>query len=494
MTHLTDILTNILAFAFALGVIIVVHEAGHLMVAKAFGVRVLTFSVGFGKRIWAFRRGETEYRLSAIPLGGYVRLGGENPDEVSDDPREFLNKPRWQRILVYLAGPAMNVILAIVLFAALFMVGIEVMNLPDAPPLIGGVEEGSSAAQAGLKRGDLIVAVKGEPVDNWQDVAFAVMGSPEKAVPLTVKRDGQTVQASVTPRRVRKNDDIGDLGGLVPSLRPQIIQVIAGQPAEAAGFRPGDEVRAVAGRPVVDSQAFVDAIAQHPGQRIEVQVVRDGKPLVLAVTPKDVGGAGKIGVQIGFYQRYGPARAFVESVRYNIQTVRDTFKILGKIFSRELSPKGALGLMQLMPATAQRYGISADQRATIEKKLFDPRINIAAGSRYLRDLIAMFPGQIELALAAYNAGEGAVQRAGNKIPNYKETQNYVKTVLQLYAHLKPDASRGGNGRVPGRVRMELPGNRGGAIGRGNLPGDPRPMPSMPAAEAVAPTTTPDSQP
>jgi regulator of sigma E protease len=160
-------------------------------------------------------------------------------------------------------------------------------------------------------------------------------------VPLSVRRDGKVVQASVTPRRVPKYD-MGDFAGLLPSLRPQIIQVVAGQPAEAAGFRPGDEVRAVDGRPVVDSQAFVDAIAQHPGQRIDVQVVRDGRPLVLAVTPRNVGGAGKIGVQIGFYQRYGPAKAFVESVRYNIQTVRDTFKILGKIFTRELSPKGAL--------------------------------------------------------------------------------------------------------------------------------------------------------
>src|SRR5204862_1796306 len=100
MAHFTDTLTALLAFAFMLGVIIVVHEAGHLMVAKAFGVRVLTFSVGFGRRIWGFRRGETDYRVSLVPLGGYVRLGGETPDEVTNDPREFLNKPRWQRILV----------------------------------------------------------------------------------------------------------------------------------------------------------------------------------------------------------------------------------------------------------------------------------------------------------------------------------------------------------------------------------------------------------
>ena len=154
--------------------------------------------------------------------------------------------------------------------------------------------------------------------------------------------------------------------------------------------------------------------------------------------------------------------------------------------SQAVSRKGAMGLMQLMPATAQRYGVSADKRSTIEKKLFDPRINIAAGSRYLRDLMAMFPGQIELALAAYNAGEGAVQRAGNKIPNYKETQNYVQTVLQLYAYLKPSAGLGGGssnargGKAPGRIRMELTVPKGGALGRGNLPPDsPRGMPAMP---------------
>jgi len=151
--------------------------------------------------------------------------------------------------------------------------------------------------------------------------------------------------------------------------------------------------------------------------------------------------------------------------------------------AKAVSPKGAMGLMQLMPATAQRYGVATDKRGTIEKKLFDPHINIAAGSRYLRDLIAMFPGQIELAIAAYNAGEGAVQRAGNKIPNYKETQNYVQTVLQLYAYLKPSVATGGSvrgGKTPGRIRMELTVPQGGAINRGNMPSDtPRNMPTMP---------------
>ena len=169
--------------------------------------------------------------------------------------------------------------------------------------------------------------------------------------------------------------------------------------------------------------------------------------------------------------------------------------------AQAVSPKGAMGLMQLMPATAQRYGVSADKRATIEKKLFDPRINIAAGSRYLRDLIAMFPGQIELALAAYNAGEGAVQRAGNKIPNYKETQNYVQTVLQLYAYLKPSVASGSGavrgGKTPGRIRMELTVPQGGALGRGNMPSDgPRNMPAMPdiPEPSAVPTGAADAPP
>ncbi len=152
--------------------------------------------------------------------------------------------------------------------------------------------------------------------------------------------------------------------------------------------------------------------------------------------------------------------------------------------ARAVSPKGARGLMQLMPATAQRYGVQGDKRGSLETKLFDPHINIAAGSRYLRDLIAMFPGDIELALAAYNAGEGAVQRAGNKIPNYRETQNYVKTVLQLYAYLKPSAAAG-RGNAPGRVRMELAAPRGGAFGRGNMPPDsPLELPAMPALKTA----------
>jgi soluble lytic murein transglycosylase-like protein len=134
--------------------------------------------------------------------------------------------------------------------------------------------------------------------------------------------------------------------------------------------------------------------------------------------------------------------------------------------STAVSPKGAVGLMQIMPATAERYGLVGDAKLSIEQKLFDPKTNIRIGARYLSDLIRMFPGQLDLAVASYNAGEGAVQRAGNRIPNYKETQAYVKTVLQLYNGLKPPAAVVEPRRQPTRIRMELPG---GAANRGNMP-------------------------
>lgn len=127
-----------------------------------------------------------------------------------------------------------------------------------------------------------------------------------------------------------------------------------------------------------------------------------------------------------------------------------------------VSPKGAIGLMQLMPATAQRYGVTGDRKTPLEQKLRDPRTNIRAGARYLRDLIALHAGNLELALAAYNAGEGAVQRAGNRIPNYRETQDYVKTVMQLYTLLKPPAVAA-SGRAPNRIRMVLPGRTAAAV-------------------------------
>lgn len=194
-------------------------------------------------------------------------------------------------------------------------------------------------------------------------------------------------------------------------------------------------------------------------------------PLGIARAPKGADGAGVTPAAqtlLALFEASPNYKAAKAALRDAARTHSIDYELLQALVATEsgfdaqaVSPKGALGLMQLMPGTAERYGVRGDKRKTQEAKLFDPRINITAGARYLDHLIDLFEGQIELALAAYNAGEGAVQRAGNKIPNYRETQNYVKTVLQLYAYLKPGTTTG-HGKAPGRVRMEIAAPRAAA--------------------------------
>ncbi len=335
-----DILGNALAFIFALGIIIFVHESGHYLAAKGFGMRVLTFSLGFGKRLWGFQRGETEYRLAALPLGGYVKLSGEEPGEGGDDPRDFPNRPRWQRIVVYLAGPAMNAVLAVLLVAVLFMVGIEVPALQNIPTEVGTVEPGSAGAAAGILPGDDVVAVNGKSVERWQEVAFAVMTSVGREVTLELERDGRRLTVRVVPQKLPEVD-LGD-AGIYPRVLPRIARVVPGSPAESAGLQLGDEVRGVDGRRLANPAEFVEYIEGKRGVEVRVEVLRAGAPLTLAVVPADQDGKGKIGVGLSIAQRYGPWRALVESVRFNGEIARQSLVVVGKIFTREVKARSAL--------------------------------------------------------------------------------------------------------------------------------------------------------
>lgn len=336
-----DSLTNILAFIIVLGVIIFVHEAGHLMVAKGFGVRVLAFSLGFGKRLFGFRRGETDYRVSLIPLGGYVRLGGENPEEVSDDPREFLNKPRWQRILVYLAGPAMNVVLAVAVMTALFAGGTEVSLSQDRlEPVVGPVLEDSPGEAAGLQPGDRVVALDSEPIESWQDFSMEVGFSPGEPQRVEVERGGERFTVTLTPEKVEPYG-YGYVG-LLPFRLPRVVQVVPGEPAEAAGFQPGDEVAMVNGQPVADMREFIEELEANPGTEVLVGVRRDGRTLELPVVPNEVDGQGKIGVVVGYYVEHTLGQAFIESLRFNWNVTTQTLSILGKIMTREVAAQNAV--------------------------------------------------------------------------------------------------------------------------------------------------------
>jgi len=341
VTHLLELARTALAFVFALGVIIFVHEAGHFLAARGFGMRVLAFALGFGKRIWGFERGGTEFKLCAFPLGGYVKLASEEPGETSDDPRDFLNRPRWQRIAVYLAGPFANAVLSVAVITGLFVVGVDVPALQSIPAEIGTIETGSPGEAAGLQPGDRVIAIDGKEVDRWQDVAFAVMTSIGKPLAFEVERGGERLETRVTP--VKPADfDFGD-AGIFPKVLPRVGAVVAGSPAEAGGLERGDELVAVDGQPLASPAAFVEYIEARSGTPVVVTLGRDGDRVERTVVPApDAAGKGKIGVQLTVSQRFPLGRAFVESLRFNYGVAQQSLAVVGKIFTREVAAKSAL--------------------------------------------------------------------------------------------------------------------------------------------------------
>src|SRR5262245_19256903 len=189
-----ELLRNVSIAFIVLGIIIVIHELGHFLVAKFFKIKVETFSVGFGPRVVGFRYGDTDYRISGFPLGGYVKMAGENPgDTVTGAANEFMSKPKWQRFLVASAGPAMNIILAVALLTGLFMYGTEVPEFSEGEAVVGSVEAGSAAETAGIQNGDLITAIDGKKQPNWEEVEARVMTNGGQTIPLTLTRDGKVI-------------------------------------------------------------------------------------------------------------------------------------------------------------------------------------------------------------------------------------------------------------------------------------------------------------
>ncbi|MEL7058862.1 MAG: RIP metalloprotease RseP [Acidobacteriota bacterium] len=331
---------SILSFLISLGLIVVVHEAGHYLAARLFGVRVLVFSVGFGKRLIGFRRGDTDYRLAAIPLGGYVHMGGHLPGEQTGDPSDFQSKPRWQRIIIYLAGPAMNLVLAVFLVAFAFTRGIEAQGLADIPPVVGKVLEDSAGEAAGIEAGDRVIEAAGEPVATWSDVDFAISTSPEKPVPLRIERGTDVVELEVVPTRVPRYE-LGD-AGLIPKVQVRVSGIYEDSPADLAGFEPGDVLLTVDGGPISTTRDVVDRIGPNAGRAIVVQVARGETTLDLEVVPAEVDGSGRIGIDIGIYERLSWAQALPASVAYNIETLEKILQVLGKLFTRDIAPQSAL--------------------------------------------------------------------------------------------------------------------------------------------------------
>src|SRR5258708_4671891 len=204
---------TLLAFAFVLGVLVFVHELGHFLAAKRVGIRVLKFQLGFNPTVVSFRRGDTEYSIGALPLGGYVKMAGENPEEVEHDeqgrvvmrPDEFLAKSKWERFQVLIMGPVMNILLAVVLTAIVLYQGVEKGSYEDQPVVVGIVATGSPAAKAGIQPGDRIVLVAGRGVDDWDQFLMAVGSKANREVSIGLLHNGLEQTLKVTPAVLRQS-------------------------------------------------------------------------------------------------------------------------------------------------------------------------------------------------------------------------------------------------------------------------------------------------
>lgn len=338
-------LITLLAFAFVLGVLIFVHELGHFLAARRIGVRVITFSLGFGPKILRVQRGDTEYCVSAIPLGGYVKMAGETPD----DPRtggedEFLSKSKWQRFQVLAMGPAMNVLLAFVLTWVVLLRGAEVPAYLDQAPVVGAVTAGSAAERGGVKPGDRIVSVAGRQVATWESASVAIGTRANRQVPIEVVRDGETLTLRVTPD-AEGRFEVGDIG-VVPYVRPMVRSLSPGAPAQKAGVRMRDIVVAVNGEKMTSTAQLSETIARYPGKTIALSILREGAPTEIRVTPALVGKRGLIGIGIDVETTIiqpGPIQALSLSLQKNYEYSGLIFRTLGGLLTRETSPKQLMG-------------------------------------------------------------------------------------------------------------------------------------------------------
>ena len=269
---MSDFLTSLIAVIAVLGFMILIHEFGHYAVAKWLGVRVEQFAIGFGTRLVGFRRGETDYRINAIPLGGYVKMSGENPmDERTDDPREFLNHPRWHRFLIAIAGPTMNVLLAIFLLTTVYMVHYEYPAVYDQPPVIGWVLKDTAAARAGFEVGDRITRIDGVENPTWEQVQLKEALSPGQPLDVEVDRDGKSLDKTVVPEAAGV-DQIGFAGWTPKESSVTITDLVEGMPAEKAGLKEGDKILTMDGKPVPALAAMIESLKVTKDQPITLTV------------------------------------------------------------------------------------------------------------------------------------------------------------------------------------------------------------------------------
>ncbi len=356
-----NVFSNIVIALLVLSVIIVIHELGHFLVAKFFRIKVETFSVGFGPRLFGVTIGETDYRVSAFLLGGYVKMAGETPtDTITGEAYEFLSKPKWQRFLVAAAGPAMNVFLAIGLVMGLYLYGTDVPEFVLGQAVIGIVEPGSPAEKAGLKPGDQIVSLDGKEKPDWQAVQNDVLTSPGRPLPIVVERDGSRIETTVTPER-RGREEAGYVG-MLPVIRTVVRAVQPNSPAMAAGIKPGDEIIRVNGIDLHNSGKTIQQSIQETTEKtFPITVVRNEnqrQEIVLDVSPMLRDGRKIIGIDVPLptvHMKLGPLGAFKKSIETNKENAVLIFQVIGRLIKRQASLRQLDGPVGIVAVSGQAY-------------------------------------------------------------------------------------------------------------------------------------------
>ncbi len=364
------ILTYIIPFLFVLGVLIFIHEFGHFAVAKFFGVRVETFSLGFGPRLLGFKFGDTDYRISAIPLGGYVKMKGENLDEKLDySGDEFLAKPKWQRFLILLAGPWMNIVLAVAIPMVLAMYFYQEARHYSEPAVVGSVAQGSAAAKAGFQAGDKIIKLDSLENPTWRQLELKVTNNADIELKATVDRNGEQIQIAITPKSsLIERQKIGN-SGLWPQLKEESVsveKVIDGGPAKQAGLQEKDKIVKLNGETVKNYYWLQDSLQNFEGTETLLSVERGGQTVELKMLPRREND-GKVRVGFAPNQEFitpppmisgqkSISEAFKMSLAKNYEVIVLTKEALTQIISGQRKAGDALaGPIQIAAISGKMY-------------------------------------------------------------------------------------------------------------------------------------------
>lgn len=360
--HLLSVLVE---FGIVLGIMVLVHEFGHFAVAKLCGVRVETFSIGFGPRLFGWRRGDTDYRLSLLPLGGYVKMSGDVPGEQpTGDPGEFNAHSRWQRVLIALAGPVANFLLSFVLLVFVGLFHHEVAQYLDGPAVVDYISQGSQAATLGLAPGDVITQFAQDKDPTWERILIDCNLHINGTVPIAFSHNGQETQTALHLAYTGSDGEFGmdDLQslGINPAMQPSlgVLSVSAGDPAARAGLKAGDQVTQIDNLKLHSVYTLLAYLKDRNGQPSTVYVMRKGQPVTLHITPQKLdNGAGDVQYRLGFQNENPPVKvvnlplgaAIVQSFKDNRDDSTLIIRVLKGMFTRQVSVRslsGPIGIAQ----------------------------------------------------------------------------------------------------------------------------------------------------